>query len=360
MDHHFNIDFASRYGIEEAIVADNLFFWIAKNATEGDCMKGGRFWVASSVKAISTYFPYMSEAKVTRTLKSLITQGMLLKDCFNGDGMDRKCWYAFSDEGVSIMENYGYRFLAFNSPEIKCVSTTEETEANVNLNVNDMHTEDAEELVLENPESDESEPICDDIPIIEEQAESLYLSYPSKCPVRGMSLDKRPKDKRKIESLIRKIGYNAVKFAFDKEVSDKYGKSYMRNLATFLNNFPEHVCKDSELLFPEPDDVDYDKVRELFNGICKSFSPLKFITETRKRLMRMRFAEMGSDYGVMEDVFRKMEDSKFLKGSNGKWKADFDWLFGNDSRWAKISEGSYGECKDSGKTVFDVNGLWKD
>lgn len=356
MDHHFNIDFASRYGIEEAIVADNLFFWIAKNATEGDCMKGGRFWVASSVKAISAYFPYMSEAKVTRTLKSLIMQGMLLKDCFNGDGMDRKCWYAFSDEGVSIMENYGYRFFTYNTQEAKCVSTTEEMKGNVN----EEHTEETEQLVLENQKEDDTKPMTGDMLIVEGQAESLYLTYPSKCPVRGMSLDKRPKDKRKIESFIRKMGYDAVKFAFDKEVSDKYGKSYMRNLSTFLNNFPEHVREDSGLLFPEPEDVDYDKVREMFNSICKSFAPLKFITETRKRLMRMRFSEMGSDYGIMEDVFRKMEDSKFLKGSNGKWKADFDWLFGNDSRWAKISEGSYGECKDSGKAVFDVNGLWKD
>ena len=51
---------------------------------------------------------------------------------------------------------------------------------------------------------------------------------------------------------------------------------------------------------------------------------------------------MKGDWALLESIFEKMEDSKFLRGDNSRgWKATFDWLFSNEKNWVKVAEGNY-------------------
>lgn len=89
--------------------------------------------------------------------------------------------------------------------------------------------------------------------------------------------------------------------------------------------------------------VDFDKIADMYHSICKSFPRIIKMSATRKQKVEIRFQdEMKGDWALLENVFRKMQESKFLRGDNARgWKATFDWLFSNDKNWCKVAEGNY-------------------
>ena len=82
----------------------------------------------------------------------------------------------------------------------------------------------------------------------------------------------------------------------------------------------------------------YVKVVDLFNGICTAFPKIQKITDGRKRLIRARLNQYSLEQ--IEEVFITAESSDFLKGTNGKWSATFDWLL-NENNFIKVLEGNY-------------------
>lgn len=83
-----------------------------------------------------------------------------------------------------------------------------------------------------------------------EFVERIYAAYPSKCPMRGTSLGKCKKDKERIKKLLKDYTEEQIEYIVKKEVEDKYGKNYMQNFSTFLNNFPDPSC--IEVAIPQP------------------------------------------------------------------------------------------------------------
>ena len=74
---------------------------------------------------------------------------------------------------------------------------------------------------------------------VNEFVDRMYALYPAKCPKRGTSLGKSEKDKGRIKSLLKTYSESDIEFVIRWEVEQKYGKSYMLNFSTFLNNFPD-------------------------------------------------------------------------------------------------------------------------
>ncbi len=77
-----------------------------------------------------------------------------------------------------------------------------------------------------------------------EFVERIYKMYPTSCPMRGTSLGKCKKDKERIKKLLKDYTEEQIEYIVKKEVEDKYGKAYMQNFSTFLNNFPDPSCID--------------------------------------------------------------------------------------------------------------------
>ena len=93
----FNTKFASEYGIEEAIMIENLSYWIEKNAANNKHYHDGRFWTYNSAEAFTKLFPFWSQFQIKRILTSLESKGIILKGEFNESAYDRTRWYAFTD-----------------------------------------------------------------------------------------------------------------------------------------------------------------------------------------------------------------------------------------------------------------------
>lgn len=82
----------------------------------------------------------------------------------------------------------------------------------------------------------------------------------------------------------------------------------------------------------------YVKVVDAYHKICVSFPQVQKLTDGRKRLIRARLNQFSFEH--IEKVFLLAEASDFLKGTNGKWSASFDWLL-NESNFVKVLEGNY-------------------
>lgn len=105
MEHSFDIDFATRYGIVPAILIKNIYFWIQKNKANEKNYYDGNYWTYNSTKAFSELFPYLTNRQISYALQKLIDEGILITGNYNQSKYDRTLWYAITDYGVSILQN---------------------------------------------------------------------------------------------------------------------------------------------------------------------------------------------------------------------------------------------------------------
>lgn len=113
MEHSFNVQFAQKYGIEEAIIVHNFYFWIRKNIANNKHLHNGRHWTYNSNNAFCLLFPYINKTKIFRVLKNLCDENIILKDNFNANVWDKTLWYAFSDKGIAELSDCGYDVIDF-------------------------------------------------------------------------------------------------------------------------------------------------------------------------------------------------------------------------------------------------------
>lgn len=110
MQHSFNVEIAKKYGILEAIIINNLFFWIEKNKANNASYYDGTYWTYNSIKALNELFPYASERKISYALKHLEEEGIIKTGNYNKLAYDRTLWYAFTEKGISILQKCCFHF----------------------------------------------------------------------------------------------------------------------------------------------------------------------------------------------------------------------------------------------------------
>ena len=103
MDHSFNIDVATQYGVNSAIILNNIYWWVRKNETSGDNFYDGKYWTYNSVVGFTKYFPYLTEKQIRTALETLVNNGLLEKGNYNKSAYDRTGWYTVTEKGYSIL-----------------------------------------------------------------------------------------------------------------------------------------------------------------------------------------------------------------------------------------------------------------
>lgn len=112
MKHSFDVDIAAKYGVTEAILLDNLYYWACANEANGKNYHDGRYWTYNSVKAFGRLFPYLSDKVIRSTLAKLEKHGLIVTGNYNKSAYDRTKWYALTDSAYALFqtENSIYRF----------------------------------------------------------------------------------------------------------------------------------------------------------------------------------------------------------------------------------------------------------
>ena len=80
--------------------------------------------------------------------------------------------------------------------------------------------------------------------LIDDFVDKIYKLYPTTCPMRNSPLGKSSKDKERIRRLLKSYSMADIERVVRNEVETKFGKAYMQNFATFLNNFPDPTLID--------------------------------------------------------------------------------------------------------------------
>ena len=105
-----------------------------------------------------------------------------------------------------------------------------------------------------------------------------------------------------------------------------------------------------------------DRVEEfklLFNVICVSLPEVRLLTKVRVAHIKTLLSTLEKSGCTPIDYLKKVENSDFLSGRSGKWRATFDWII-QPSNAVKIIEGNYsGEEKQKSQSSFDINELDK-
>jgi uncharacterized phage protein (TIGR02220 family) len=94
MNHSFDVEEAKKYGVECAIILNNIRFWIDKNKANKKHFYDGLYWTYNSAKAFSELFPYFSEHQVRRFLNKLEQLGVIVCSNYNVSGYDKTKWYS--------------------------------------------------------------------------------------------------------------------------------------------------------------------------------------------------------------------------------------------------------------------------
>ena len=109
MTHAFDTEVAKEYGVDIAIVVNNIAFWLQKNKANGKHIHDGKVWTYNTTKAFTELFPYWTDNQIRRILGNMQKAGIIEVGNYNATAYDRTKWYTFTDAFVethtSICEN---------------------------------------------------------------------------------------------------------------------------------------------------------------------------------------------------------------------------------------------------------------
>lgn len=94
-----NKTLARELGLNEALILQQIHYWIEINKKTGKNFYEGRYWTYNSIRSWrENDFDYMSFETVKRTFAKLEKQGYLITANFNKDPRDKTKWYTLNDD----------------------------------------------------------------------------------------------------------------------------------------------------------------------------------------------------------------------------------------------------------------------
>ena len=94
-----NKTLAREIGLNEALILQQINYWIEINKKSGNNYYDGRYWTYNSIRAWQENdFDYMSLDTVKRTFSKLEKAGFLLIGNYNKDPRDKTKWYTINTE----------------------------------------------------------------------------------------------------------------------------------------------------------------------------------------------------------------------------------------------------------------------
>lgn len=144
-------------------------------------------------------------------------------------------------------------------------------------------------------------------------------------------------EKKKIrdrERMARKRAEQKALIAMSPDTSPNMSPDKSLDVASVEREEERDKDKDKER-----EKIDYQSIREMFNGLCPSLPSVKSLSETRKKAIKARLKSYTLE--DLKEAFEKAEASDFLRGKNDRnWQATFDWIM-KDANLAKILDGNY-------------------
>lgn len=108
MMHMFDTEIATKFGINAAVIFQNIAFWCDHSRANGTNLHDGLHWTYNSVKAFQDQFPYLGKSQISGALQKLIDEGLIVKGNYNKVAYDRTAWYAVTELGETMFRKPDY------------------------------------------------------------------------------------------------------------------------------------------------------------------------------------------------------------------------------------------------------------
>ena len=101
----FSKKVAKEVGVEEAIMLNNIYFWVEHNKKGGSNYHNGKYWSYNSARDYSEQYEFWSEGQIRRILGNLEKKGYIETGNFNKMGYDKTKWYTVTEKAYHILQN---------------------------------------------------------------------------------------------------------------------------------------------------------------------------------------------------------------------------------------------------------------
>lgn len=178
MTHSFDVQIAEKYGVNAAIIFQNIYYWCEHNRANGRNEHDGLWWTYNSNRAFAEQFPYMTMNQVRYAIDKLVEAGLIVTGNYNTDPRDRTTWYAVTKLGYCICENSQMDVGSFpNATENNPEPLPDSKPQIENPNVNESGAREDDDFV---PTVEQAQIYADGIGYIGFNAEAFVNHYAAK------------------------------------------------------------------------------------------------------------------------------------------------------------------------------------
>lgn len=99
--------FADVWGLDVAVVMEQVKYWLTRNSKEPANVRDGTVWFYHSIRKLQeSYFPYWTQRQLAVLLDYMVKVGLLRVGRFNKIGYDRTRWYTVVDTRILEEDDY--------------------------------------------------------------------------------------------------------------------------------------------------------------------------------------------------------------------------------------------------------------
>lgn len=265
MMHSFDVEIATKYSQEKAVLIHNIAHWVEKNKANKKHFYDDKYWTYNDAEAFFKLFPYLgSIPKIRRILREMEDDNLIKSGDYNKNRYDRTKWYTLGENPmlhIYTTERTNLNAQAFKNERMsdtKLNAHNKETNINTDSKPNNKQ---ANEKSSQNLQSDDAREI-------EENFFSFFWeNYPKKtgkanCLKKYCVLLKNKTTRQKI--------HDEIMSGLSQYVSQKEDWCAWKNPLTFLN---QKSWKDYTLDKPfeqQPQATEFlnwkDEAKEMENG----------------------------------------------------------------------------------------------
>ncbi len=96
---------ASHIGLNEAIILQQMHYWLSKSNHDHD----GRKWIYNTVKGWAEQFPFWSESTIKRAINNLTKKELVVIGNYNKAKFDKTLWYSIDYDKLDELERVNNR-----------------------------------------------------------------------------------------------------------------------------------------------------------------------------------------------------------------------------------------------------------
>jgi len=99
----FDPGLAVKIGLKEAIILQQVGYWVKKNKENQKNFHDGYYWTYNSFEAWQQQFPFWAQRTLQRGIKSLNEKELIKIGNYNKVKFDHTLWYTLTEKGKKLL-----------------------------------------------------------------------------------------------------------------------------------------------------------------------------------------------------------------------------------------------------------------